>query len=305
MNLKLTDLATRYTYESVLAEDSAKTYHSRAALFDQFHAYESIEDLNLQDVLKWRDQLIAQGIRATSINNYVRHCKVLWKFAYDLELISDRTVFNVKKLPEVKIKRVIGDGTIKAAFSLIRTMDDDWFWLTLVLLQSQTGIRNRQMRNIRAGDIDFANAVLYCRPEGNKTKGSNELPLSVEMVKCLHAYSAKSQSILGRDLHRGDYLFDIARYNSAYKKQPNGISENQFQSVYTKLSKTLLQTTGERITGHRLRHTLATKIGSQANANIRVVQEFFGWASIQTAQNYVQVGLSQKRDLLGAMRNSA
>ncbi len=305
MNLKLTDLATRYTYESVLAEDTVKTYHYRAALFDQFHAYKSIEYLTLQDVLKWRDQLITQGIRATSINNYVRHCKVLWKYAYDLELVSDQTVFSVKKLPEVKKKRVIMDETIKKAFSLICSMKNAWFWSSVVLLQAQTGIRNRQILNIRAADIDFTNAVLYCRPEGNKTKGSNEIPLSQEVIQTVSIYFDQSQRILGRDLHHDEYLFEIARYDSSYKLQKEGMSSDQLQSIYKTLSSSLEKTHGERITGHRLRHTLATKLGSQANVNIRVIQEFFGWASIQTAQNYVQVGLSQKRDLLEVLDNSA
>ncbi len=298
MDLKLTDLATRYIYETDLAKDSIKAYLSRAKLFDQFQAYKCIEELTLQDVLKWRDKLKCENVRPASINNYIRHCKVLWRYAYDLGLVTDQAVFGVKRLPEVKKKRVLGDDTIKEALSLIWAMDNNWFWLTLVLLQSQTGIRNRQMLNIRTSDIDFANAVLYCRPEGNKTNGSNELPLTQEVIQSLQGYFSKSQRILGRDLHREDYLFEIARYDPAYKKQPNGMSDNQLYSIYNKLSKLLKETHGERISGHRLRHTLATRIGSQADVNIRVVQEFFGWASIQTAQNYVQVGLSQKRDLL-------
>ncbi len=298
MNLKLTDLATRYTYESILADDTVKTYHSRAALFDRFHAYKSIEDLTLQDVLKWRDSLLKREVRSATINSHIRHCRVLWKFAYELELVSDQAVFSVKKLPEVKKKRLIMDDTIKKAFSLLWSMNNSWFWSSIVLLQAQTGIRNRQVLNIRAVDIDFTNAVLYCRPEGNKTNGSNELPLSPDMIECLQAYYTQSQHILGRDLYREEYLFEIARYDSSYKLQKEGMSPDQLQSIYKKLSTSLEKTHGERISGHRLRHTLATRIGSQANVNIRVIQEFFGWASIQTAQNYVQVGLSRKRDLL-------
>lgn len=52
---------------------------------------------------------------------------------------------------------------------------------------------------------------------------------------------------------------------------------------------------GIRIGAHRIRHTMATKLGT--TGNIRVLQEMLGHKSILTTQRYVHVGVGHMRTL--------
>jgi len=102
-----------------------------------------------------------------------------------------------------------------------------------------------------------------------------------------------------RDLNQEELLFNISRYDFTYKANDEGMmTTEQLQGMYHRLSRRVIAITGERISGHRLRHSLATRIGSRPEINIRVVQEWFGWKNISTTQSYIQVSLDQKRALI-------
>lgn len=302
--MKLEDIGKRYVYEKVLAPTTITSYTRKAMLFDESIEYSSIENLTQDDVFQWRDKLIQKGVRATSINSYIRHCRVLWQFAFEKGWVENQVVFNIRRLPEIKIKKTISNASLECVKNCFSADDYGcaWFWLTVFTFQSETGIRNAQLVNIKAKDINLNEGTLFCSPQGSKTNTGNELPLTQNIINAMVQYFKHSRKMLGRNLQPDDFLFEIARYDRKFKLYSDGMSVAQLHGSYRKLSKVLMRKTGERISGHRLRHTLATKIGSQSNVNIRVVQEFFGWSSIQTAQNYIQVGLSQKRELISILQ---
>ena len=304
--MKLRTIADIYVYEKVLAPSTVNSYLRRADLFDDAIDYQSVTALSKDDILKWRDMLIAKGVRATTINSYIRHCKALWSFALDSEFVTDARVFSLQRLPEIKIKKTISSHTISVAQDSLRygTLKNSWFWFPLLVLQTETGVRNKQLRSLKYEDVDLENEVLFCSAEGNKCNRANQIPITINVVTHLREYFRLSRSALGRDLSPKEYIFEIARYDTKYKRHSDGMSEFQLLSHYRNLSQAISEQTGEKISGHRLRHSLATRIGSQPNVNIRVVQEYFGWSSIQTAQNYVQVGLSQKRDLIRMLKTA-
>ncbi len=297
--MKLLEVVNQYCYENILAKDTKSTYFKRVKAFDERVNYESIATLSKDDVLHWRDLLLEEGKRHTTVNNYIRHCKAIWQFAMDQEIIvADDNIFSVRKLPEIAKKKVISEKTVNTAL-LNLTSQNDWFWHAVILLQADLGIRNRQLIMIQKCDVCLETDVIYCSAEGNKKRKDNTLPLSNLSVGVIKDFLKRSTDHLGYTLRPDDYLFEIGRYDSKYKKYDHGrMTRSQLQGMYTRLSNKIFTQTGERISGHRLRHTLATKIGSRPDVNIRVIQEWFGWTCIQTAQNYIQVSLEQKRALI-------
>lgn len=59
---------------------------------------------------------------------------------------------------------------------------------------------------------------------------------------------------------------------------------------------------GIRIGAHRIRHTMATNLGT--TANIRVLQEMLGHKNILTTQRYVHVDISHLRTLTSNLPES-
>ena len=297
--MKLQEVVSRYCYENVLVEDTVKTYQKRVKAFDDRINYESIDSLALDDVFKWRDSLLSEGKSHATINNYIRHCRAIWQFAMKQGWVNgDTNIFSQRKLPEVHKKKVISNKTIDAALVNVSSKFG-WFWQAVILLQADLGIRNRQLVGLKVIDLCLGTQQISCSAESNKMRRENVLPLSESAVLVMSDFLSNSRIYLGRDLRPDEYLFEVGRYDPKFKKYDDGkMTRDQLQGMYHRLSNKILTKTGERISGHRLRHTLATRIGSHPDVNIRVVQEWFGWNCIQTAQRYIQVSLEQKRALM-------
>ena len=300
--MKLTDILDQYVYIKQTSEITNSGYKSKLRLFDGAINYNSIDELTEQHVLDWRDKLMAKGCRNTTINSNIRHCRAIYQFAMDQGMVvAEKNIFTVKRLPEIRKKKLVADETLAIAFKCLAELKggETWFWASIMQTQINLGIRNRQLINIKVGDLDLDNRTLFLSAEGNKVRTSNDLPINKILTDVLVEYMELSEKIIGRKLYRHEYLFVAGRYFPNYKNYSSlMMSNHQLQSMYKKLSLKVEKMTGERITGHRLRHTLASKIGSKHNVNIRVIQEWFGWSSILTAQSYVQVSLDEKRKLI-------
>ena len=301
---KLSDIVKDYCYEHVLAKDTNNTYERRVRAFEQRIFYDNVAELTRREVFGFRDCLIQEGKRHTTINNYLRHCRVIWQYGMQCGAIPNgENIFKIPKLPEIRVKKVITEETIQTALDELSPRNK-WFWHTVITTQASLGIRNKQLVMIDAKHVNLDKKFIYLTSEGNKLRRENVLPLSDELIADLRVYLNFSKVLLGRDLYPDEKLFVIARYDHSFKQQKgNRMSCEQLQGKYHRLSRTVEKITGEKISGHRLRHTLATQIGSRPDINIRVVQEWFGWSCIQTAQNYVTVSVDQKRLLIEGLQN--
>jgi len=300
--MKLSAILEQYEYIKHTTEVTKKSYRSKIGQFDKAICYRSANDLTIQHVLDWRDTLIERGCRNTSVNSNIVHCRAVFQFAIDQGIVqSEKNIFNIQRLPEVRKSKTINDQTVSQAFKALEEAKGSrtWFWGTVIHTQMSLGVRNRQIINIKVGDLDLESDTLYLSAEGSKVRKSNCLPISENLKAILLEYLSMSKEIMGRQLYRHEYLFVAGRYFDNYKcYKSKMMSPDQLQSMYRLLSTRVEKVTGERITGHRLRHTLASKIGAKHDVNIRVIQEWFGWSSIQTAQSYVKVSLDQKRNLI-------
>ncbi len=72
---------------------------------------------------------------------------------------------------------------------------------------------------------------------------------------------------------------------------------NQLSTFFKRLS----QQTPERISSHRLRHTIATELMRDPDRNIHTVKNIMGHQNIATTMKYVAVNHAQMRDLINTM----
>ncbi|WP_372438863.1 tyrosine-type recombinase/integrase, partial [Pandoraea sputorum] len=72
---------------------------------------------------------------------------------------------------------------------------------------------------------------------------------------------------------------------------------NQLSSFFKRLSRH----SPERISPHRLRHTIATKLMRDPDRNIHTVKNIMGHQNIATTMKYVAVNQTQMRELINTI----
>lgn len=142
-----------------------------------------------------------------------------------------------------------------------------------------TGCRASEVAGLALGDVDLAGGTLRCVGKGNKQR---IVPLGTRARAAISAYLASSRPMLARDRSAGDALF--------LTRRGRALSRVGLWRVVT-LHARAAGLTG-KISPHTLRHSFATHMLA-GGADLRVVQELLGHASIATTQIYTQVEVSR------------
>lgn len=138
----------------------------------------------------------------------------------------------------------------------------------IVLLEVQEGLRACEVARVELGDIDFGEMTLLVRGKGARER---LLPLSAQTWAALQAY-------LGERGMRTGYLI------RSYNEPSEGITAAHVQH----LVQGWLRLVGVRSGGgHGLRHTMATTLLREQQADIRDVQLALGHAQLTSTQVYL------------------
>ncbi|HZW60973.1 MAG TPA: site-specific tyrosine recombinase/integron integrase [Candidatus Babeliales bacterium] len=139
-----------------------------------------------------------------------------------------------------------------------------------------TGVRCSELINIRIKDIEMNNKTIRIVGKGNKER----LVLFGEKAKKkLVEYLEKERPLV----HSGDdYLFLSPRYHAIDTRTVQRVVE-----MFRKFLKI-----DRPITPHKIRHSFATHMLNQG-ADLRVVQELLGHASLSSTEKYTHVSLDE------------
>lgn len=140
----------------------------------------------------------------------------------------------------------------------------------LIALGGLVGLRITEVISVTTEDFNLTDMLLTIRGKGDKTR---IVPISPEAWS--HISSAFIKAI-GRDDQR------LVTYQDRFARQ-----------VVTNLAKKA--DLRRHVTSHDLRATLATEMLNNG-ANIRVVQEILGHASVETTEIYTGVAVNQMRE---------
>lgn len=142
----------------------------------------------------------------------------------------------------------------------------------IILIGALSGLRMGEIVKIRGEDIDVVGGTIRSTRKGNL---DHLLPLHPELTKLTSRYPT-----------RGWWFPSL----SPNREFPNGGGHILMKSASDRVSKSIRAAgiTDRRITGHSLRHYLATTL-LRDGVSIRVVQEILGHASLATTQLYADV----------------
>lgn len=134
-------------------------------------ADKQIEDITPADIRKWRDNLKAKGLSATTVNGHLKVVRIPFKAAHDLGHIP----VNVCGPKAVSVIRDDAEDTEKDVFTpeqlgqlLDASPTEDW--RGLVLCGYFTGMRLSDCAELRWGSVDMGKQILTVKTRKTGTK---------------------------------------------------------------------------------------------------------------------------------------
>lgn len=246
------------------SKETIKAYLSAIRDFLLFTGNKPLREITLRDVINWRNSRLAKGFPGAKTGDNGK-----WQVTLHYYSILLRRFFKwlglrlnipgIKRIP-AKID-ALSDEEITSLLSAAKKPQDR----LIIQLFLSTGLRSRELLDLRVGDIDFNRRIIRVR---SAKYGKERLVTAPpEVFETLEAW------IKLNNLKPRDKLFKLT-YGSLYKKL-----------------KTLAKKAGldqSRVRPHVLRHTFAT-MAIRRGLSLPSLQRLLGHSDIRTTQVYLHI----------------
>jgi site-specific recombinase XerD len=300
----VTELLNSYFTEKRLKTSTCQSYSvATRALIRRFGDC-LVEEVDRDAILKWRSEMLDGRIKAVSWNTYVRKLRVLYEFGLATGKIAlagnpfENTQVRCPKRPSKTVEKTTL-RTVRALLDLSAKEETEWrqqsqfhpawFWRTVFETLIYTGIRANELLTLKVCDLDLQHGLLTIRADVSKNYHERKIPLHDNLMPYLKTLMYVTRK---RKFSSNSQLFNVNLFSRRhYKKE---MDMNQVSAFFKKLSKL----TTQRVSSHRLRHTLATELMRDPDRNIHTVKDILGHKHIATTLKYVSVNEAQMRELI-------
>ena len=242
-----------------------------------------LADLDAATLSHYVESLLSSGLEPSSVCRHLASLSTFFRFLIFEGKLKD----NVVKLliaPSVwdKLPTVLSPTAVARLLDC-PSRDTRLGRRDRALLETlyATGCRVSEVAGLRPGDLDLAGGTARCVGKGNKER---RVPLGSHAITALRAYLAEDRPALGRRRPEVSAVF--------VSRSGRPLSRMGVWQVVKRYA--LAAGLPVSVSPHTLRHSFATHLLA-GGADLRVVQEMLGHASIATTQIYTRVELSGLR----------
>ncbi|MEY2673199.1 MAG: hypothetical protein RLZZ508_1076 [Actinomycetota bacterium] len=243
-----------------------------------------IEKVDESDTFEFQQAISSGNYSRTSIVRMLASVRGFHKFALREKWVSvDATSgFVSQKLPSKLPKALTVSETLdlvdclKSSEELIDIRD-----YALVEFLYSTGARVSEAVNLSIADIDRDNESVRLFGKGGKTR---VVPVGSHALLALDKYLVRARPSFAKKT--SNYLF--------LNKQGNPLSRNSAFNAVRKCAE--IAGVRSEVSPHTLRHCFATHL-LEGGADLRIVQELLGHASVTTTQIYTQITAQRLKEV--------
>lgn len=308
--MRLSELVEKYLAYTVLRPKSAQNYELVMKNFTRsVGSDKDIRQISVEDALAFRDAVLNRA-KPVTFNNYRQHLVVLFNFAVENKWRTTNPFAKIKAVrvykkpkktvPRPLIEKVLvvldAEGNLEEACGSGR-FHPQWFWEIVVKLFFHTGMRLRQLIELKWRDIDLEHLSITLRSEGSKTYREWKIPLPALLVDDFKDIQERTiEARRTKDIYDAQVfcLPLFSRYRVQFKNDE--MVEDNIHAFFKRMAKEV----GQPISAHRLRHTTATIIVNERK-NLKGAQILLGHADIRTTLEYVEQDLDDMRILLDSL----
>lgn len=279
MKMTLHELAVIYCDVHAVGSETRRTYLSTCRAMGN-PALDHVD-------AAWLEQQKTRGIAPRTWNTRLAQLRALMSLAVQLRFIDAKSdaltcVSQARRQkPLMSAINSLVPGEYEKCLAGIKdcVYGPAWYWRVIVEFFYLTGVRRRQLCEIRWSDLDLRRGTVLLRHEGSKTMRQQVLPMHTKLIALISEFKAALHAF-GKPPRLEDQLFC---WRNAWEKAPQKELTPQTVSLFFHR---LSRVTGVRISTHRLRHTFATRI-SRHTDNIKQVQYLLTHAKVETTMAYI------------------
>lgn len=234
----------------------------------------SVIQINNDVLYKYVTQEKSRGLKNNTINKSIDCLRYCLSYCYKLGYINENPLINFEKLPNDDIETVTVDkNLLKKIFKYLRSRERTAIKIQnhlIFLLLIDTGIRRRELINIRTENINLDKCFIYLTH--TKTNRNRYIFLSEETVHVLKEYLNAMPNL-------NEFLF----VNTTNHKQ---MTDSKINWLVKKIKEDLKIPDNVSISPHKFRHTYATMCLNNG-ADIIHVQKLLGHTTLRMTQRYL------------------
>lgn len=260
---------------------SPKTVETYTKALRQFFKYLSVHGISQpkrEDVIAFRDDLKASGLKPTTVQNYITATRIFFKWT-EQEGLYPNIAEHIKgaKLDKNHKKDYLTSRQAKEVLSNVDKETEEGLRNYAILsLMVTGGLRTIEVSRADVEDLRTLgeNTVLFVQGKGREEK-TEYIKISAPVEKAIRQYLKARQNV-----EEGQPLFTSTSNNS----KGNRITTRTVSGIV----KTALKNAGydsARLTAHSLRHTAIT-LALLAGREITEVQQFARHANLNTTMIY-------------------
>jgi integrase/recombinase XerD len=265
-----------------LSDNTVAAYRRDLRRFDEWLAGRRPADLNIRDLADYAGWLHARKLAPASIARHLVSLKLYFRYLQGEGVVAENRVelLGSQKLWE-RIPNILSPEIVTRLFTAPAPRDRWWQRDRAILeLLYATGCRASELSHLKVADMRLDEQHAICHGKGDKQR---VVPLGRRAIEAVSAYLRDERGKLaqrapgpppwlllsgrGRRLSR-ERIWELIKLYAARVGAPPEISP------------------------HTLRHSFATHLLA-GGADLRVVQEMLGHASIATTQIYTHVDSSR------------
>ena len=257
---------------------TVETYKKALRQFFNYIGVHGIRKPQREDVLAFRDDLKASGLKPTTVQNYITATRIFFKWT-EQEGLYPNIAEHVKgaKLDKNHKKDYLTSRQAKEVLANVETDTEEGLRNYAILsLMVTGGLRTIEVSRADVGDLRTGgeNTVLFVPGKGREEK-TEYIKISAPVEKAIRSYLKARENV-----EEGQPLFTSTSNNSRGKR----ITTRTVSAIV----KNALKNAGydsARLTAHSLRHTAIT-LALLAGREITEVQQFARHANLNTTMIY-------------------
>jgi len=290
-DIALSSFLHHLSIERGLSHNTVQAYRRDLAKFSQFVAPRTISEVDAQVISQFEIELKRAGLSTSSISRVDSTLRTFYKHAQTEYGVANPTT---EIEPSRVIRRLPKALSVESILSMIKAAYRESEPITLrdqsmIELLYSSGARVSELIGINLNDISIVNT-----PDGEITtlklrgKGSKEriVPLGQFATKSINDYLVRIRPMLkSKNAKSNPALFLNTRGDR--------ISRQSAWNIVLRAAKDA--GISEHVSPHVFRHSYATHL-LDGGADIRVVQELLGHASVTTTQIYTLITIDKVRE---------
>ena len=281
----------RYTVylrsECHLAENTVQAYRRDLEHMKEWLDGRSPTVLGISDLTEFAAFLKNKRLAATSISRHIVAIRMFYKFLQLESAIADNPA-ELLTTPKVwqRVPKVLSVAQVDRFLAAPQKFDQHLIRDRAILeLMYATGCRVSEISNLLVANVNLQDG--YCLAEG---KGSKQrmVPLGERAIEAIELYLAQYRPLLAahRELAVSPWLI-LSRTGQRLRRE----------AIWELIKRFALRAgIDSEVSPHTLRHSFATHLLA-GGADLRLIQEMLGHASIQTTQIYTHVENSKLKKI--------